>query len=141
MIAYDRVSAIGSSTGLGSMTATYACGLNTLYMKLYPGYTRTCSRCRYCYRCWCPALARTWPCLRSSPAQALGRSRALRCGGGRAELQMSALEEQPVTADEAIALINKAKTIVEADMGTKVYRYLSSCSHTLAPCCVIMGER
>ncbi len=28
--------------------------------------------------------------------------------------------EQPVTADEAIALIGKAKTIVEGDMGVKV---------------------
>ena len=43
----------------------------------------------------------------------------------------SALEEQPVTADEAIELINKAKTIVEADMGTKVHRHLSNWSLTL----------
>lgn len=33
---------------------------------------------------------------------------------------MSSLVEQAVTADEAIALINKAKGIVEADMGVKV---------------------
>ncbi|CAM9651121.1 unnamed protein product [Ectocarpus sp. 12 AP-2014] len=31
----------------------------------------------------------------------------------------SVLEEQPVSAEEAIALIDKAKTIVEADMGVK----------------------
>lgn len=30
------------------------------------------------------------------------------------------LVEEPVTADEAIALIAKAKTVVEGDMGVKV---------------------
>lgn len=56
--------------------------------------------------------------------QALARSRTTRRSEGRG-LRMagdgpSVLEEQPVSADEAIALIDKAKTIVEADMGVKV---------------------
>lgn len=33
---------------------------------------------------------------------------------------MSALVEDPVSVEEASTLISKAKTIVEADMGTKV---------------------
>lgn len=33
---------------------------------------------------------------------------------------MPSLAEEPVTADEAIALITKAKAVVEGDMGVKV---------------------
>lgn len=43
------------------------------------------------------------------------------------------LVEQPVAAEEALALINKAKTIVDADMGVRVrrsfdYSYQCSCN-------------
>ncbi|CAM9342130.1 unnamed protein product [Ascophyllum nodosum] len=51
----------------------------------------------------------------------LGRGRY----GRSSALRMSALVEQPVTADEAIALISKAKAIVEGDMGVKVPDMLS----------------
>lgn len=53
----------------------------------------------------------------------MARSRTVGRGNGHG-LRMAAdgpgLVEQAVSADEAIALISKAKTIVEADMGVKV---------------------
>lgn len=63
-------------------------------------------------------------CRKRSAVQALARSRTARRSERRglrmAGDESSVLEEQPVSADEAIALIDKAKTIVEADMGVKV---------------------
>lgn len=55
----------------------------------------------------------------------LNRLVRVRTRGTSHGLRMAAdgpsLVEQPVTADEAIELIGKAKTIIEADMGVKVY--------------------
>lgn len=53
---------------------------------------------------------------RSRRALARGTSHVLDMAAGGAPT----LVEQSVTADEAIELISKAKTIVEADMGVKV---------------------
>lgn len=46
------------------------------------------------------------------------------------------LVEEAITADEAIALIGKAKTIVEADMGVKVI----SCNEMLVSILVTCGR-
>ena len=64
------------------------------------------------------AISTPFPTPSPGPLSILGRGRY----GRSSALRMSALVEQPVTADEAIALISKAKAIVEGDMGVKVGR-------------------
>lgn len=63
------------------------------------------------------ALGNSAPLVTSLPSRGLRRTMGRGCCTA---LRMSSLVEQAVTADEAIALINKAKSIVEGDMGVKV---------------------